>query len=77
MSRHSVDHAGKPRNPKSVDDVDAGDHDIDRDARGQVQHALGFDPAILGVAEYPFPLPSLRLDPQRLGGAGAARAARP
>ena len=68
MSRYSVDLAGKPWNPKGVDDVAADDHDIDRDARRQVQHTLGFDPAITGVAERPMPLPSLCLDPQRFAG---------
>jgi len=67
VSRHGVDLAGKPWNPEGVDDVEASDHDIDRNARGQVKHTLRSEGAISGVAERPDPLPCLCFDPQRLG----------
>src|SRR5262245_33915645 len=65
---HCIDLAGKPRNPKSVNDVEAPDGDIDRHARGQVHHPFSFDPAMTGVEERPGPLMCDRFDTHRLGG---------
>ena len=42
-------------------------HDVDRNARGQVQHACGLHAAMVGIAEGPDPLLSLGLDPRRCG----------
>ena len=62
VPRHRIDLAGKARHPEGMDDVEAGDHDVDGVARGQVQDVPGLDPAMIGIAEGPDPLPPLGLD---------------
>ena len=62
MPRHCVYLSCKPRNPESVDDIKAGDDDINWNARRQMHHALGFDPVMARVAESPVPLLRLRFD---------------
>ena len=76
MPGHRVDLAGEAGNPEGVDDVVAGDHDVDRNARGQVQDVPGLHPAMVGIAEGPDPLPTLGLDPRRRVSTVAAGAAR-
>src|SRR5262245_8458727 len=61
---HRVDFAGEAGYPESVDDVLAGDQDIDRRARGHVQCVPGLHPAMVGIAEGPGPLPTHGLDPR-------------
>ena len=76
MPGHRVDLAGEARNPEGVDDVLAGDHDVDRRARGQVQDVPRLHPAMLGIAERPAPLPALGFDPRPARVPAAAAAAR-
>ena len=76
MARHRVDLAGQARHPEGMDDVDAGDRDVDGNAGGQVQDVSGLNPALVGIAEGPDPLPSLGLDPAAARFPSAAAAAR-
>ena len=62
---HRVDLAGEARHPEGVDDVVAGDHDVDGRTGGQVQHGFGLGPAMIGVAEGPDPLPPHGFDARR------------
>src|SRR6202163_4030490 len=65
MPGHRIDFAGEAGYPEGVDDVLAGDEDVDRSACGQVQDVSSFHPAMIGVTECPDPLPSHGLDPRR------------
>ncbi len=64
-SGDGVDLAGQARDPQRVDDVATGDHDVHRHAGGQVQHAFGGEPALVGIAEDPAPALGLHLDARR------------
>ena len=65
MPGHRIDLAGEAGNPEGVDDVLAGDKDVDRSARGQMQDVSRLHPAMIGIAECPGPLLSHGLDPRR------------
>ena len=65
MPGQRVDFAGEAGYPEGVDDVLAGDQDIDRSARGHVQDVPSLHPAMVGIAEGPGPLPTHGFDPRR------------
>ena len=77
MPRHRVDLSSEPRNSKGVNDVEAGDGNIYRNARGQVDHTFSFDPVINRIEESAAPLMCHRLNPHRLCRRIAAGVARP
>src|ERR1700688_787028 len=65
MPGQRIDLAGAAGYPEGVDDVLAGDKDVDRSACGQMQDVSSFHSAMIGVAEGPDPLLTHCLDPRR------------
>ena len=66
MPGHSIDLAGEARNPEGVDNVPAGDQDVDRSACGHMQDIFGLHSAMIWIAEGPGPLLTNGLDPRRM-----------
>ena len=65
MPGQRIDFAGEAGYPEGVDDILAGDQNVDWSACGQVQDVSSFHLAMIGVAEGPDPLPTHGLDPRR------------
>ena len=65
MPGHGIDLAREARNPERVDNVMAGDQDVDRSARGYMQNIFGLHSAMIGIAEGPGPLLTNSLDLRR------------